>query len=139
MYDCPSDKRNNEKAEIHRVHFTKHRLWHGHRLNITSSEPGAALHKLKLHWSASANRAIALSRQRRKVEEHFVACTLSGDHAGTRVEIEPAHHSLGDRQTVCTQRWCTLSPFLLGDANPPYLRGGVRFVAVISTTFHQDT
>src|ERR1700680_2727511 len=80
-----------------------HRLWHGLRLNIASSEPGAALHQLKLHCSTSAKRAIALSRNRRKVEKHFVVCILSGNHADTRIVIEPAHHALCDWQTTRTQ------------------------------------
>ncbi len=32
----------------------------------------AALNKFKLHWSPSVQRAIALSRKRREVEEHLV-------------------------------------------------------------------
>jgi hypothetical protein len=54
----------------------------------------AALNKLKLHWSPSAKRAIALSRKRRKMEEYIGACSISHDHANTRVEIKPAHHSM---------------------------------------------
>ena len=74
----------------------------------------AALNQLKLHWRTSANRAIALSRKRRKVEEHIVACSISHDHANTRIEIEPAHHSMRYWQTVCTHWWSTIGPFLLG-------------------------
>src|ERR1700676_477079 len=94
------------------------RLWYGLRLNISSGEPMAALYQLKLHESSGANRAITLSRNRRKVEKHFVGCTLTGNHAETRGEIEPAYHSLYGWQTVCTQRWSSMSPFLLRDANP---------------------
>ncbi len=45
----------------------------------------SALNQLKLHWRTSANRAIALSRKRRKVEEHFGACSISHDYANARI------------------------------------------------------
>src|SRR5437588_11724019 len=99
----------------------------------------AALNQLKLHGSPSSNGPVALTRERCKVEEHLVACSISSNHATTDIEIEPAHHSLCDWQTVCTHWWNTSSPFLLGDANLPHVRCRVRFVAVISTAFHDGT
>jgi len=75
-----------------------------------------ALNQLKLHGSPSMNRPVALSRKRRKVEEHLVACSISGNLANARIEIEPAHHSLCDWQTVCTHWWSTISPFLFATA-----------------------
>jgi hypothetical protein len=98
-----------------------------------------ALNQLKLHGSPSTNRPVALSRKRRKVEEHLVACSISGNHANARMQIEPAYYSLHDRQTVCTQWWSTIGPFLLRDANLPHFGCRVRFVAVISTAFHDGT
>src|SRR5579862_2963595 len=98
-----------------------------------------ALNQLKLHGSTSTNRPVALSRKRRKVEEHLVACCISGNYANAGIEIEPAHHSLRDWQTVCTHRWSTTNPFLLGNANLPHFGYRVRFVAVISTTFHDGS
>ncbi len=61
-----------------------------------------ALNQLKLHGSPRSNGPVALSRERRKVEEHLVACSISSNHATTGIEIEPAHHSLCDGQAVCT-------------------------------------
>src|SRR5690348_16269387 len=95
-----------------------------------------ALNQFKLHGSTSTYRPVALSRKRRKVEEHLVACSISGNHTTARIEIEPAHHSLRDWQTVCAQWWSTSSPFLLRNANLPHFGCRVRFVAVISTAFH---
>ena len=94
--------------------YIEHRLWHRLRLNISSGEPLAALNQLKLHGSPSSNGPVALSRERRKVKEHLVTCSISSNHATTGIEIEPAHHSLCDGQTVCTHWWSTIGPFLLG-------------------------
>ena len=60
------------------------------------------------------------------MEEYLGVCSIFRDHANTRVEIEPAHHSMGDLQTICAHRWSAIGPFLLGDANLSHFRRGVR-------------
>ena len=86
-----------------------------------------ALNQLKLHGSTSLNGPVALSRKRRKVEEHLVACSISGNHPDACIEIEPAHYTLDDWQTVCTHWWSTSSPFLLRNAN--LLHSGVVYAS----------
>ena len=92
----------------------------------------AALNQLKLHGSPGAQRTIALSRQRRKVEEHPVACPLSGEHANTCFQIEPAQHSACNWRTVSIHRWNTSSPYLLGNAHLSHFRCGVRSIRATS-------
>jgi hypothetical protein len=139
QHNISSPLRERSFLVIAILYYIEHHLWHRLGLNISSSEPMTALNQLKLHGSPSAQRAIALSRKRRKVEEHLVACSISGDYANTCIEIEPAHHSVCNWQTVCTYWWSTTSPFLLGDANLLHFGCRVRFVAVISTAFHDGS
>src|SRR6266849_8141217 len=139
QHNISSPLRERSFLVIAILYYIEHHLWHSLGLNISSSEPMTALNQLNLHGSPSAQRAIALSRQRRKVEEHLLACSISGDHANTCIQIEPAHHSVCDWQTVSTHGWSTSSPFLLRNANLPHFRCGVRFILVISTAFHDGT